>query len=240
MRLHVRCVYVCAYTQVWTIREAEAEARRDRTAQRAERLTSAGRGEMLDEHSRLLRDAAQAGRTVQGMKAKLQERSQELERALLRDTLTFQLWTSDARRTAQLIKDAHATHELQLSRQLEMVGAAEARQTAVAVQTRAQAMREGEAVAAAMGNEMENLERQRAWAAVKAVLGVRQTTLLLRMSHAWRAWALVASLPVREARGALAALSLRQQREHGVHMRLQAAAILTVPYMADLSVYCCP
>jgi len=72
---------------------------------------------MLDEHSRLLRDAAQAGRTVQGMKAKLHERSQELERALLRDTLTFQLWTSDARRTAQLIKDAHATRELQLSRQ---------------------------------------------------------------------------------------------------------------------------
>ena len=82
-----------------------------------------------------------------------------------------------------------------------MVGAAEARQTAVAVQTRAQAMREGEAVAAAMGNEMENLERQRAWAAVKAVLGVRQTTLLLRMSHAWRAWALVASLPVRDSLG---------------------------------------
>ena len=87
-----------------------------------------------------------------------------------------------------------------------------------------------------MGSEMENLERQRAWAAVKAVLGVRQTTLLLRMSHAWRAWALVASLPVREARGALAALSLRQQREHGVHMRLQAAAILTVPNITVLSV----
>ena len=62
--------------QVRAMREAEAEARRDRAAQRTERLASAGRGEMLDEHSRLLRDAAQAGRTVQGMKAKLQERSQ--------------------------------------------------------------------------------------------------------------------------------------------------------------------
>ena len=41
--------------------------------------------------------------------------------------------------------------------------------------------------------------------------------------RARRTWAAVASLPVREARGALAALSLRQQREHGVHMRLQAA-----------------
>ena len=136
---------------VRSMREAEVEARRERSEQRTERLASAGRGEMLDEHSRLLRDAAQAGRTVQGMKEKLQERSQELERSLLRDTLTFQLWTSDARRTAQLIKDAHATHELQLTRQLEMVGASEARQTAVAVQTRAEAMREGEAVAAAMG-----------------------------------------------------------------------------------------
>ena len=32
--------------------------------------------------------------------------------------MTFQIWTSDARRTAQLIKDAQATHELQLTRQL--------------------------------------------------------------------------------------------------------------------------
>ena len=70
------------------------QARRERAEQRTERLASAGRGEMLDEHSRLLRDAAQAGRTVQGMKAKLQERSQELERALLRDTLTFQVGPS--------------------------------------------------------------------------------------------------------------------------------------------------
>ena len=65
---------------VQSMRDAEAEARRERAEQRTERLASAGRGEMLDEHSRLLRDAAQAGRTVQGMKAKLQERSQELER----------------------------------------------------------------------------------------------------------------------------------------------------------------
>lgn len=79
---------------VQSMRDAEAEARRERAEQRTERLASAGRGEMLDEHSRLLRDAAQAGRTVQGMKAKLQERSQELERALLRDTLTFQVGPS--------------------------------------------------------------------------------------------------------------------------------------------------
>ena len=74
-----------------------------------------------------------------------------------------------------------------------------------------------------MGNEMANLERQASWAAVRAVLSVRQTTLLLRLSHCWRVWSLAASLPVREARGALSALSLRQQREHGVHMRLQVS-----------------
>ena len=62
---------------VRSMREAEALARRERSEQRAERLASAGRGEMLEEHSRLLKDAAQAGRTVQEMKAKLHERSQE-------------------------------------------------------------------------------------------------------------------------------------------------------------------
>ena len=62
---------------VRSMREAEAQARRERSEQRAERLASAGRGEMLEEHSRLLKDAAQAGRTVQEMKAKLHERSQE-------------------------------------------------------------------------------------------------------------------------------------------------------------------
>ena len=55
---------------VRSMREAEAQARRERSEQRAERLASAGRGEMLEEHSRLLKDAAQAGRTVQEMKAK--------------------------------------------------------------------------------------------------------------------------------------------------------------------------
>ena len=131
-----------------------------------------------------------------------------------------------------------------------------------------------------MGNEMANLERQRAWAAVRAVrsnpnpnpdpdpnpnpnpsalnpnpnpsalnpnpnpnpiqvravLSVRQTTLLLRLSHCWRVWSLAASLPVlglglaRFGFGfglglglGLGLLSLRQQREHGVHMRLQVS-----------------
>ena len=55
---------------VRSMREAEAQARRERSEERAERLASAGRGEMLEEHSRLLKDAAQAGRTVQEMKAK--------------------------------------------------------------------------------------------------------------------------------------------------------------------------
>ena len=53
-----------------------------------------------------------------------------------------------------------------------------------------------QALAAVMGNEMAHLERQASWAAVRAVLSVRQTTLLLRLSHCWRVWSLAASLPV--------------------------------------------
>ena len=42
------------------------------------------------------------------MQGKLHQRTQELERALLRDTMTFQLWTADAQRTAQMLRDTHA------------------------------------------------------------------------------------------------------------------------------------
>ena len=100
---------------------------------------------------------------------------------------------------------------------------AEARAAAAAVEARAEATRETEATAAAMAAEVALLEKGGAAAHVRALLSVRSTYLLLRMSRCWRVWAVVASLPVREARGALAALGLRQQQEHGVHMRLQAA-----------------
>jgi len=199
------------------------EQRRGRALQLQERLASAGRNEMLDEHSRLLQDATKAGGAVQAMQGALHRRTQDLERTLLRDTMTFQLWSADAQRTSQMLRDIHATHQLELTQLRNQAASDRTRAAAAEVAVVEGARKEHAATAATLAGEVSLLERGGAVAAVRAVLGVRHTYLLLRMSRCWRAWATVASLPVREAHAALAALQLTSSQQHAVQTRLLGA-----------------
>ena len=204
-----------------TRREA-MQQRREREQRLQLKLRDSGRAELLQEQRGLQEQATRSAMAAQHLRASLSVRSQELERTVRRDTMAFELWAADAARVSQVLletKRKHAASEDAARAELETLRAqATAEQEASLVHLQhAQGT-----VASVLSSELAAVEfSMRVKGASQAVvvrLAVQQSVL----HRYWKTWAVVASLLLREAGGALLQLELTKQQQRGVHTRLQA------------------
>ena len=89
------------------LRGEELEQRREREQSLQLRLRDSGRAEILQERESLAAQAGASALAAQQLRATLQERSQELERTIVRDTMAFELWAADALRTKAALEAVH-------------------------------------------------------------------------------------------------------------------------------------
>ena len=148
--------------------------------------------------------------------------SQELERTMLRDTLTFQMWAADSARTKAMIEDVQQRHasaeEAAAAREGRLTQQLELERT----QGEASASHALEATAATLAGELSSAEGQLRMRAAQQALVVRLGMQHGAMHRCWKTWAVIASLLLREARSALLQLELSKQQQRGAHTRLQA------------------
>lgn len=203
--------------------------RREVTEQRASRenalqlrLRDSGRAELSRERESLGRQAATAAYAAQQLRAKLSERSLELERTIVRDTMAFELQAADALRTKQALEaigKKHSEREAAMNAEVRALRA----ETEAAKQVAAEQQRQVEdTTARTMGAEVRTLEFGMRVRAANQAIVIRCAIEHSTLHRFWRVWASVASLLLREAGGALLQLELAKQQQRGVHTRLQA------------------
>jgi hypothetical protein len=110
--------------------------RRESLAQRQQReqslqlkLRDSGRAELLAERQSLSKQAAASALAAQQLRSALSDRSLELERTVVRDSMAFELWAADAARIQAVLQDvqrqraeAAAAHEVEVDALRDEVG----------------------------------------------------------------------------------------------------------------------
>jgi len=206
---------------IGVMRRESLQHRRDREVSLQLHLRDSGRGELLRERLALQDQATKSALAGQKLRAALSERSAELDRTVRRETMSLQQQAADAARTAQVLMDVQSQHEAteaQLRAELAATTAALEREGA---DGRDRAAQSEQTVALILTSDVRALElRLRITAASQAVI-VRLAAQQVTLHRYWKAWAVVASLLLREAGGALLQIELSKQQQRGVHMRLQ-------------------
>lgn len=204
------------------MRRQSLEQRQEREQQLQLRLRDSGRTELLQERVRLNEQAVASEMVAQQLRAALGQRSQELERTVVRDTMAFELWAADALRTSQVLREVKRTHaEAEAVSREEIARLGRTLETERAEGAERASSAEA-AVASALSGEVVGLEfelrKRGATQAVVVRLAVQHSVL----HRYWKSWAVAASLLLREAGGALLQLELSKQQQRGAHTRLQA------------------
>lgn len=207
---------------VGAMRREETEKREEREARLKMRLRDSGREELLRERTSLSKQASDSALAAQQLRIALSARSQELERIMVRDTMTVEMWAADAMRMKAALEHAGRQRQQTSEAASAQADALKAELQAARTHSDERARAREAAVAASLGAELRGGEAAlRVRAANQAIvvrLAVEQSTL----HRYWKAWAVVASLLLREAGGALLQLELSKQQQRGVHTRLQA------------------
>ena len=204
------------------LRRESLDQRQSREGSLQLRLRDSGRAELVQERESLVRQVSASALAAQQLRAKLSERSLELERTIVRDTMAFELQAADALRTKQALEEGmkqQAEREAALADEVRALKAQleAAKHSSAARQAQAEA-----ATAVAMGGEVANMEFALRVRAANQAIVVRCAAQHSAIHRCWRVWASVASLLLREAGGALLQLELAKQQQRGVHTRLQA------------------
>ncbi|KAL1527460.1 hypothetical protein AB1Y20_016125 [Prymnesium parvum] len=185
-------------------------------------LHATARSETLRERELLLRQASDAAMEVERLRSALSKCSHELERAMLKDTQTFELWTDDSMQTKQMIQKMEREHAERLkaaaAREQELMEKLRQAQGAPAEADARRSRDAGGSVAAELTSAKEELRVHAARQMLTVRFALQQTSL----HRVWRVWAVAASLLLREARAALLSLELERQQERNTHTRLQA------------------
>jgi hypothetical protein len=186
------------------------------------RLRDSGRSALLAERQSLQKQATTSQLQAQQMRSALSERSQELERTVVRDTMAFELWASDALRMKPALEDVHRKSLDQAADHAAEVEKLRAEITDAKADGEARRHEAVTAVASAMGGDVARLESETRVRAANQAIVVRIAVEHSTLHRYWKTWAAVASLLLREAGGALLQLELSKQQQRGVHTRLQA------------------
>ena len=195
--------------------------RREHEQQLQLRLRDSGREELLHERQALSDRAAKSALEAQELRMALQQRSMELERSVQRETMSLQQQAADAARTSQVLKDIQRQHEQVEGKLQRELATAHADLEQERASSAVRSDRAEGATALVLKSEVGTLEFGLRVRAASQIVVVRLAVQQGVLHRFWKAWAVVASVLLREAGGAMLQLELAKQQQRGVHTRLQ-------------------
>lgn len=195
--------------------------RREHEQQLQLRLRDSGREELLQERQALSDRAAKSALEAQELRMALQQRSMELERSVQRETMSLQQQAADAARTSQVLKDIQRQHEQVEGKLQRELATAHADLEQERASSAVRSDRAEGATALVLKSEVGTLEFGLRVRAASQIVVVRLAVQQGVLHRFWKAWAVVASVLLREAGGAMLQLELAKQQQRGVHTRLQ-------------------
>ncbi|KAL3919819.1 MAG: hypothetical protein SGPRY_005492 [Prymnesium sp.] len=198
------------------------EQRSERSRLLQSRLSDKGRTDLLGERLALQQQASDAAMQAEALRSSLSQYSHELERTMVRDASTFEMWTAEANQTKGMVQKlknerAHEREAAQAKHTRLLEEVEQLRQSSSKREEEVQVV-----VTAVLWEELSHAEALLRSLLLHKAVSVRLHSQEARLYRSWRLWSSLASLALRDTCSSLREVEMLRQQERRAHVRLQA------------------